>query len=254
MDSISKNSFLFKQLVKYNFKKRYKGTVLGMIWSILYPLFDLLILVLIFTKLLGRNTPHYPIYVFCGTLLMAYFREATRDGMTCFRNNRSLITKVKMPNYLLLISKNASSLINFALTLTIFILLCIVDGISINLTFILLLFPIICISLFNIGVGFILNTCYVFFRDVSYIYDLLLIIINYLSATFYNIGSFSSSVQKLFLLNPIYCYIRYFRIIVIENNIPGIELHALCLFYAVIYLSIGILVYRKNKNKFIYNL
>lgn len=248
------NSFLFKQLVKYNFKKRYKGTVLGIIWSILYPLFDLLILVLIFTKLLGKNTPHYPIYVFCGTLLMAYFREATRDGMTCFRNNRNIITKVKMPNYLLLISKNASSLINFVLTLTIFILLCIVDGISINLTFILLLFPIICISLFNIGVGFILSTCYVFFRDVSYIYDLLLIIVNYLSATFYSISSFSLTVQKIFLLNPIYCYIQYFRIIVISNKIPSIGLHLLCLGYALLYLLLGIFVYKKNRKKFIYNL
>lgn len=250
----SNYNFLFKQLVKYNFKKRYKGTVLGMIWSILYPLFDLVILVLVFTKLLGRNTLHYPIYVFSGTLLMAYFREATRDGMTCFRNNRSLITKVKMPNYLLLVSKNVSSLINFFLTLAIFILLCIIDGISIQLTFILLLFPIICISLFNIGIGFVLGTCYVFFRDVSYIYDLLLIIINYLSATFYNVSSFSPSIQRLFLCNPIYCFIRYFRIIVIENSVPSIGLHVLCLFYALFYLGMGILVYKKNKKKFIYNL
>lgn len=248
------NTFLFKQLVKYNFKKRYKGTVFGMLWSILYPLLDLAILVIIFTKLLGRNTPHYPIFVFCGTLLMSFFRESTRDGMTCFRNNRNIITKIKIPNHYLLLSKSVSSLFNFLLTLLMFFVLCIVDGISFKLSFLLLIFPIICISLFNIGISFILGTLYVFFKDISYIYDLLLIIINYLSATFYNVSSFSPAMQKLFLLNPIFCNIQYFRIVILNNEIPSLGLHLLCILYALLYLLIGVFVYRKNRKKFIYNL
>ena len=254
MNKISEYKFLFKQLVKRDFKKRYKGTVLGMLWSILYPLLDLVILVIIFTKLLGRDTPHYPIYVFCGTIMMAYFREATREGMNSLRANRNIITKVKMPNFLFLISKNVSSLFNFLLTLCIFFILCIVDGIKFRMLFTLLIFPIICITIFNIGVSFILSTCYVFFRDTAYLYDLLLIIINYLSATFYRIDSFRIRVKILFLLNPIFCYIEYFREVVIYNAIPSVGLHLLCLGYSLFYLLVGIFVYKKNKKKFIYNL
>lgn len=246
--------FLFKQLVKRDYKKRYKGTVLGMLWSILYPLLDLAILVLIFKRLLGRDTPHYPIYVFCGTIIMSYFREATRDGMSSLRANRNIITKVKMPYYLFLISKNMSSLINFAITLCVFFILCIVDGINFSMMFVLLIFPIICLTIFNIGISLILSTCYVFFRDVAYIYDLMLIIINYLSATFYRIDSFGVKIKLLFLANPLFCYIEYFREVVLYNAIPSIGLHLLCLGYSILYLLIGIFVYKKNKKKFIYNL
>lgn len=254
MNKIIDNKFLFKELVKRDFKKKYKGTILGVLWSVLYPLFDLLILVLIFTKLLGRNTPHYPIYVFCGIIVLTFFREATKESLSSLRANRNIITKVKMPNYLLILSKNVSALFNFFITLCIFFIICIIDGISFKMMFLLLVFPIICITIFNIGVGLILSICYVFFKDASYLYDLLLVILNYLSATFYSISSFSPFVQKLYLLNPLFCYIQYFRLIVIYNEVPNLLLHILCLVYALLYLSIGIIVYKKNRKKIVYNL
>lgn len=254
MNYLKEHKFLLKQLIKRDFKKKYKGTVLGMLWSVLYPLLDLLILILVFTRLLGRNTPHYPIYVFCGTIMMAYFRDATREGMNSFRVNRNIITKVKLPKYLFLISKNISSLYNFLLTLCVFFFICIIDGISFHMIFVLILFPILCLTVLNIGVGLILSTCYVFFRDTAYLYDLLLILVNYLSAIFYNVNSFSTRIQTLFLLNPLYCYIQYFRIVIIYNSIPSIGLHLLCLGYAIVYLLIGIFVYNRNSKKFIYNL
>lgn len=254
MNRILEYKFLFKELVKRDFKKKYKGTILGMLWSVLYPLLDLLILVLIFTRLLGRDTPHYPIYIFCGTVLMSYFRESTKEGLGAFRNNRSIIKKIKIPNLLFVFSKNVSSLFNFLLTLLVFIVLCIIDGIEIKLMFVLLIFPIICITLFNVGVSLILSTCYVLFRDVSYLYDLLLIIINYLSAVFYNVASFPLKIRALFLLNPLFCYIQYFRQVVIYQVVPNLLLHGLCLFYGLFYLSIGLIVYYKNRKNFIYYL
>lgn len=254
MKQIQENMFLFSELVKRDFKKKYKGTILGVLWSLLYPLLDLLILILIFTKLLGRDTPHYPIYVFCGVIILAYFREATRESLYALRANRNIITKVKMPNILLILSKNVSALFNFLLTLCVFILICIIDGVSFKLMFLLLVFPILCITMFNIGVGLILSICYVFFKDGAYLYDLLLVIINYVSAVFYSISSFSINAQKLFLCNPLYCYIEYFREIVIYNKIPSLGLHLLCFIYGVIFLGIGILVYKKNRKKIFYNL
>lgn len=252
--STNELKFLFKELVKRDFKKKYKGTILGVLWSILYPLFDLLILVLIFTRLLGRDTPHYSIYVFCGIIVLTYFREATKESLSSLRANRNIITKVKMPNYLLILSKNISALFNFFITLCVFFIICIIDGISFKLMFLMLLFPIICITALNIGVGLILSIGYVFFKDAAYLYDLLLVMINYLSATFYSISSFPLYIQKLFLCNPLFCYIQYFRSIVIYNEVPNLLLHILCLGYALLSLFIGIIVYKKNRKKIIYNL
>ena len=244
--------FLFEELVKRDFKQKYKRTVLGMIWSVLSPLLNLLVLVLVFTKLLGRNTPHYPIYIFCGTLVMSFFKESTKGGMNSLMSNRAIITKIRIPKYLFLVSKNVSCLINFNLTLCVFFALCIIDKIQLGFNLFALLIPISCLVVFNIGVGLVLSALYVFFRDTSYLYDILLTLINYLSAVFYNVNRFSYSVQRLFLLNPLYCYIKYFRIVVIEGSIPSIEYNMLCVLYAILALLLGIITYKKYNNKFLY--
>lgn len=249
---IKKNRFLFEELVSRDFKQKYKRTVLGMVWSVLSPLLNLLVMVLVFTKLLGRNTPHYPIYIFCGTLVMAYFKESTKNGMRSLMANRNIINKVHVPKYLFLLSNNVSSLINFGLTLCVFFLLCVIDKINFGWHFFLLLYVIICLVVFNVGVGLILSACFVFFRDTSYLYDVLLTLITYLSAIFYRIDSFSVEVQRLFLCNPLFCFIKYFRIIVIDGTIPSVQYHLLCAFYAILAFGIGAWFYKRFNHKFLY--
>lgn len=252
MDKAKKYKFLFEELVSRDFKVKYKRTVLGMAWSILSPLLNLLILVGIFTKLLGRNTPHYTIYIFCGTLVMAFFRESTVGGMRSLMSNRSIISKINIPKYLFLFSSNISSLINFSLTLCVFFVICFVDGIQFGWHFFMLLYAIACLALFNVGVGMVLSASFVFFQDTSYLYDILLTLINYLSAVFYRIDSFSYTIQRLFLVNPLYCYIHYFRVIVIDGSIPSLQFHLLILLYALVSVWIGFVIYKKYNHRFIY--
>ena len=252
IENIKKNKFLFEELVARDFKEKYKRTVLGMGWSVLSPLLNLLILVVIFTKLLGRDTPHYTVYVFCGTLIMSYYKESTKGGMRSLMANRDIISKINIPKYMFLLSSNVSSFINFCLTLSVFVLLCIFDHISIGWRFLMLMFPILCMMLFNIGVGMVLSGSYVFFKDTGYLYDILLTILNYVSAVFYRIDSFSINMQRLFLCNPLYCFINYFREIVIYGNIPSFQYHLLCLFYGLASMAIGISFYNRYKNEFIY--
>lgn len=249
---LKKNRFLFEELVKRDFKVKYKRTVFGMAWSILSPLLNLLVLVLVFTKLLGKDTPHYSIYIFCGTLVMSYFRESTRGGMNSLMDNRAIISKINIPKYMFLLSNNVSSLINFALTLSVFFVLSFADGVQFGWHFLMLIFAITCLAVFNIGIGLILSACFVFFRDTGYLYDVLLTLINYLSAVFYRIDTFPITVQRLFLCNPLYCYIHYFRVIVLDGNIPSLQFHLLCLFYAIFFLLIGFWFYKKFNHQFIY--
>ena len=76
-----RHQFLFEELVKRDFKQKYKRTVLGMGWSILSPLLTLFVMNLIFSRFFGRSVNHYTIYLFCGNLLFAYFKESTTGGM-----------------------------------------------------------------------------------------------------------------------------------------------------------------------------
>ncbi len=244
--------FLFEELVKRDFKKKYKRTVLGMAWSVLSPLLTLLVMRLVFSQFFGRNMEHYTTYLFCGNLIFAYFNESTSQGMTSLMGNAGIFSKVNVPKYLFLMSKNIQTLINFGLTLIVFFVFCVFDGITFTWKFIMLLYPIGCLVLFNIGVGLILSALFVFFRDIQYLWSVFTQLLMYMSAIFYTIDSYNPVVQKLFLLNPIYVFIRYFRTIVIDSAIPTLGIHLLMLVDVVIVIAIGCWMYKKYNTKFLY--
>ena len=251
-NKLLRHQFLFEELVKRDFKKKYKRTVLGMAWSILSPLLMLLVMRLVFTQFFGRGMEHYTTYLFCGNLVFSYFSESTGQGMTSLMGNAGIFTKVNVPKYLFLFSKNVQTLINFGLTLCVFLVFCVLDGITFTWKFICLLYPICCLVLFNVGVGLILSAMFVFFRDIQYLWSVFTQLLMYMSAIFYTIDSYSYTVQCLFLLNPLYLFIRYFRKIVIEATIPTIWFHLLMLADVIIVFGIGCWMYKKYNTRFLY--
>ena len=211
-----------------------------------------LVMRLVFTQFFGANTPHYTTYLFCGNLVFSFFNESTSQGMTSLMANAGIFTKVNVPKYLFLFSKNVQCLINFGLTLIVFFLFCVLVHITFTWKFIFLVYPILLLVLFNIGVGLILSALFVFFRDVQYLWGIFTQLLMYLSAIFYNIDGYSNTVRNLFLLNPVYLFIRYFRKIVIEATIPALQFHLLMLADVIVVLSIGCWMYKKFNTRFLY--
>ena len=244
--------FLFEELVKRDFKKKYKRTVLGMAWSLLSPLLTLLVMRLVFTRFFGATMEHYTTYLFCGNLIFACFSESTALGMTSLLENADIFSKVNVPKYLFLLSKNIQGLINFGLTLCVFFLFCVLDGITFTWKLIMLVYPVCCLILFNIGVGLILSALFMFFRDIQYLWSVFTQLLMYMSAIFYTIDHYSYAVQCLFLANPIYLFIRYFRKIVIDATIPTVWFHLLMAADVVIVLALGCWMYKKYNHKFLY--
>ena len=238
--------------VKRDFKKKYKGAVLGIGWSLLSPLLMLLVMKLVFTQFFGRATPHYTIYLFAGNLVFSYFSEATKGGMTSLLENAKIFTKVDVPKYLFLFSKNVQTFIGFLLTLVLFFIFVAFDGLAFTWKFLLLLYPIVMLLLFNIGVGLILSALYVFFRDTKYLYDVFLRLLMYASAIFYNIDGYAYKVQCIFLINPVYLFIRYFRKIVIEAAIPTVWFHLLMAADVAVVLGLGCWMYKKYNHRFLF--
>lgn len=252
IQKLKKYQFLFEELVKRDFKKKYKRTVLGMAWSLLSPLLMLLVMRLVFTQFFGATMEHYTTYLFCGNLIFACFSESTALGMTSLLENADIFSKVNVPKYLFLLSKNIQGLINFGLTLCVFFLFCVLDGITFTWKLILLVYPVCCLILFNIGMGLILSALFMFFRDIQYLWSVFTQLLMYMSAIFYTIDQYTYTVQCLFLLNPIYLFIRYFRKIVIEATIPTVWFHLLMLADVVIVLALGCWMYKKYNHKFLY--
>lgn len=247
-----KHKFLFDELVKRDFKKKYKGTFLGVTWSMLAPLLQLLVMNIVFKQFFGRVGNHWIIYLFSGQLMFSYFREATSSGMTALESNAAILTKVNVPKYLFLLAKNVTVIINLAFTLIVYYIFVFADGVPFSWRFFLILFPLITETVFNVGVGFVLSALHIFFKDISYLWNVVTLLLMYMSAIFYYTTAYPASMQNFFYLNPCYCYITYVRQIMIDSVTPSPWLHLLCIFYALLFLGIGILMYKKYNYKFMY--
>ena len=251
-DRVQRYNFLFEELVKRDFKKRYKGTFLGILWSLLGPMLQLFVMSFVFVNFFGRNMPHFMIYVFCGLLIFGFFKESTSLGMQSLMANSGIFAKLKVPKYLFLLSRNVSSLVNFGLTLIIFFLFTALDGVHFHWRFILLIYPIVTLTILNIGLGLILSALYVFFKDIQYLYDIFTMLLMWLSAVFYTIDEFSLTAQRLFLLNPVFAHIHYFRLIVLYGVVPAWHIHLVIGSYALLAILIGSFFYKRYNYRFIY--
>ena len=233
IERLLKYRFLFEELVKRDFKAKYKRTVLGMVWSVLSPLLMLTVMAIIFGNFFGRNIEHYVIYLFSGQVIFNYFTEATTEGMQALVSNSSIFTKINVPKYLFLFSKNVSALINFGIILVIY-------------------FGFVAIEGMNLGIGLILSALYIFFKDIQYLYRLFTQVVMYGSAIFYSIDILPQHLQAVFYCNPIFVCITYFRSIVLYNTVPDLRMHLLLAGYALALFAIGCWIYKKNNYKFLY--
>ena len=247
-----KHLFLFEELVKRDFKQKYKGTVIGMAWSVLSPLLTLLVMKLVFGVIFARGRENYTTYLFAGTVFFNFFKEATKGGMTALTGNSSIFTKINVPKYLFLLSKNVSAIINFGLTLVLFFIFAAIDGVTFGWHFFMIIYPVLYLIIFNIGVGLILSAMYIFFRDTKYLYDVFTLLLHYCSAIFYYVDSYPANLQSIFLINPVYLPIKYVRVIVLDGNIPSLSFHLLMLAWAVVVVGIGAFIYKKCNHKFLY--
>ena len=249
---LKKNQFMLEELIKRDFKQKYKRTVLGMFWSVLSPLLTLLVMRLVFTNFFGRGVEYYTTYIFAGNLMFSYFREQTTGGMQSLMMNAHIFTKINVPKYMFLLSKSTSAIINFGLTLSIFFIFVIIDGVPFHWSVFAIIYPIVMLTIFNLGVGMILSALFVFFRDIGYLYEIFTLLLMYMSAIFYQVDRFPAWVQRVFLLNPVYVAIKYVRVVVIDGNLPSLIFHLLLLLYASVALTLGALIYKKYNHSFLY--
>lgn len=251
---LKKYNFLFKELVKRDFRQKYKKTSLGIIWSILNPLAEFAVLMLIFNNVFRRDTPHFTTYMLTGILVYSYFNNATSSGMHSFLYNAGIIQKIKLPIWLFPLSKNVSATITFLINLLLLIPFMIADHVPFTWKIVFLVYPLLVMLCMNVGVSLIMASLYVFFKDTQYFYGIFCRLLYFGCAIFWYDTALSEKGQMILKINPIYDFITYFRSILIYGEIPSLMIHLYLLGFSLLMLGIGVLVYRCNKNKFIFYL
>ena len=256
-----KYGFLLQQLVSRDFKVKYKRSVLGVVWSLLYPVLMVAVMAMVFSQMFRFSVEgvNYLVYLMTGIVMFQYFSEATNNAMTSVVGNFGLINKVYIPKYIFPVAKCIFVGINFVLTLIPWLILIILTQFglgtypaSINWYYLLIPYIFLCFFLFTVGIGLLLSCISVFLRDMFYIYGIILTIWNYFTPVFYSIDILPASLQTLFKFNPLYQFITSVRSIVLYGARPSITTLVILGLIGVGTLLIGAFVFKKKQDKFIY--
>lgn len=198
---------LLAEMVRTDFKLRYQGSALGYLWSLLKPLFLFTILYIVFTKILGigEGIPAYGVYKLLGVLLWSFFSESTNRGVTSIVSKGTLIRKISMPKYLVVLATVINSFVNFLLSsLIIVVFMIIVPDVVVTVSMLpLMLLLIIQLFILALSISFILSAMYVKFRDVSYIWEVAVQALFYGSGVIFPLQLAPEAIRGLLLLNPV---------------------------------------------------
>ena len=243
--------FLIRQLVSRDFKTKYKRSALGMAWSFLNPLLTMSVQYVVFSTLFQSDIPNYPVYLLSGIVFFNFFSEAVSMGMTSITGNASLIKKVYMPKYIYPVSRILSSLVNFALAIIPLLLVMLITGTAFTPALLLLLFDMLCLLGFVTGMSLLLTTAMTFFQDTQFLWGVISMMWMYLTPLFYPESIIPAQFLTVYHMNPMYQYITFARICIIDGVSPEPMAYLWCILSSVVVLGLGILTFKRHQDKFV---
>lgn len=259
--------YLLQQLVIRDFKVKYKRSFLGVLWSVLNPLFTMLILYVVFSSVFKMNDSsikNYLVYLLIGIVFWNFHSEASNLSLGAVVGNFNLITKVYIPKYIFPVSKVLSSVINFLFSLIPLYLIVIIQILmqklpALSWVNIVMPYDIVCLLIFCMGIGLIVSTLTVFFRDMNYLWGVLMTAWMYFTPIMYPLSwiqnsteSWAPFVVSLMQMNPMYHFIEFARTIILNASMPTPFQFMAVLAWSLGTLLFGLLFFRSQQDKFIY--
>lgn len=253
---------LLKQLVITDFKLRYKGSVLGYIWTLLRPLALFAVLYVVFVHFLrvGADTPHFAVYLLLGVVFWNYFIEVTSNGLSAIVGKGDLLRKLSFPRYVIVVAGSFSALINLVINLIVIALFMLINGVPFTLNIIWLIPLVLELFIFALAIAFILSALYVRFRDINYIWELALQAGFYATPILYPINmvvTISPLAAQLMILNPVAQIIQDARYYVVTKDaltLSGIYSNAYMylvpIAIVIIFAIIGVVYFKKKSPSF----
>jgi ABC-type polysaccharide/polyol phosphate export permease len=242
---------LLKTTIKKDIRGKYKASFLGVLWSFINPLLQVLVYAIVFPYIMRVQTPNYLIFLICGIIPWTWFTYSLSNGTTSITNNANLIKKVYFPREILPISVVTSGLINFLISCVIILIFVLFGGVG--LSWHLVFLPIIAIAqyLFTLAVVFLLSAFNVYVKDVEYMVVFLLNIFFYATPVLYSVEMFSGSwLAWVFKLNPMAHFINAYRDIFYLHQIPQLE--SICFLILIGFILVGFcyLMFKKLEKRF----
>lgn len=249
--AVSKYRFLIRQLVSRDFKTKYKRSILGIFWSFLNPLLTMLVQYLIFSTIFKSDIPNFAAYLILGTVMFNFFGEACGMTLNSILGNASLITKVYIPKYIYPLTRTMSSAVNLLISLAPMLIVCLATGVTFQKSAVLALYFFACLIIFSLGLGMLLATSMVFFRDTQFLWNVLNMIWMYATPIFYPETILPDRLRMVLQVNPLYHFLKNARMCILDGLSPEPAVYVQCLMIALGMLLLGAFVFYRNQDKFV---
>lgn len=254
---VFKDLYEYRELLKTNVKKdirgKYKGSFLGILWSFLNPLLQVIVYAIVFPYLMrGATIENYVVYLVIGIIPWTFFSTVVGVGTTVIKSNQGIIKKVYFPREILIISQVISGLVNFFISCVIILLFCLGFGVGISIHIIFI--PILAIiqSILSLGILFITSSINVYIQDLEYIVSFMLNMAFYGTPIIYEISQFASAgtLLKFIELNPMTPIINAYRDVFLYHQWPNPSGLIYVAILGLIILVVGYLIFRKLEKGF----
>lgn len=249
--AVQKYRFLIQQLVSRDFKTKYKRSVLGILWSFLNPLLTMCIQYVVFSTIFKSDISNYPAYLLIGIVSFNFFSEACSMALTSVVGNASLITKVYMPKYIYPFTRIMSSVINLVISWMPLLIVCVLTGVQFHRSIILALYFFLCLIIFCLGLGMLLASSMVFFRDTQFLWGVFSLMWMYITPVFYPENILPENFKFILKINPLYHFLKNARVCILDGISPEPIVYVQCLLIAVGALIVGAVLFCKSQDRFV---
>jgi ABC-2 type transport system permease protein len=243
--------YMIASLVRKDLRGRYKGSVLGFLWTFINPLFQLIIYSFVFSVILRAGIDKFYLFLSVALIPWIFFSSSMTGGSTSILAHGSMVNKIYFPREVLPIAYVTSCFVNMLYSFIVIVVVIIIARVPINPIALLFLPAVMAIEyILALAVAFISSSVTVYFRDLEHILGIVSMAWMYLTPIMYPLDMVPEKYQTLFQLNPMTPVIMAYRDILYSGQIPKMATLVQALLSGVVLLIIGMLVFNKLKKHF----
>lgn len=242
---------LLKQLVLREIKVKYRRSFLGIIWTVLNPLLNMLVITMVFSQIFRFQIENYQVYYLSGSILFNFTIDTTTQSMHSIIGNGGLIKKVYIPKYVFPLAKVLVGTVNFGYSAIALLIVMLLTNVPITTSLLMTFFLLPALFMFTYGISLVLSALAVFFRDVLYLYSIFSTLWIYLTPVFYPIDILPDNILSIVQRNPMYHFVTYFRELCLYGTIPDSAILLQCYILGGISLLVGFIFFYRSQDKFI---
>ena len=252
---ICKEIYQYRQmifsLVKKDLRGRYKGSVLGFLWTFINPLMQLVVYTFVFTYIMKAGIEKYYLYLFVALIPWIFFSSAITGGSSSLVAQKDLIKKIYFPREVIPISYVTSCFVNMLLCFLIIFPVMVISGISLNPLALLCLPVVMVVEYFlALGMAMLSSAITVYFRDLEHILGIVTMVWMYMTPIFYSIDMIPEKLRFVYHINPMSSVISCYRDVLYYSQVPDLTSLAEAVVLGALFLGLGMLVFGRLKKGF----